>query len=138
MELLQIINQFSERVESLKDSISTEEATKTSLIMPFFQMLGYDVFNPLEFVPEYTADVGIKKGEKVDYAIVIDDKPLILVECKSCNENLDKHGSQLFRYFGTTDAKFGILTNGIIYRFFTDLENKNKMDDTPFFGNRLA
>ena len=134
MELLQIINQFSERVESLKDSISTEEATKTSLIMPFFQMLGYDVFNPLEFVPEYTADVGIKKGEKVDYAIVIDDKPLILVECKSCNENLDKHGSQLFRYFGTTDAKFGILTNGIIYRFFTDLENKNKMDDTPFLA----
>lgn len=64
MELLQIINQFSERVESLKDSISTEEATKTSLIMPFFQMLGYDVFNPLEFVPEYTADVGIKKVKK--------------------------------------------------------------------------
>lgn len=100
--------------------------------MPFFQLLGYDIFNPLEFVPEFTADVGIKKGEKVDYAILIDGIPLILIECKSCNIKLDKHGSQLFRYFGTTDAKFGILTNGIIYKFYTDLETPNKMDSTPF------
>ncbi|MFV0517400.1 MAG: type I restriction endonuclease [Aminipila sp.] len=133
MELDKKISQFSERVETLKDSVSTEEATKTSLIMPFFQMLGYDVFNPLEFVPEYTADVGIKKGEKVDYAINIDGNPLIFIECKSCQESLDKHGSQLFRYFGTTtSAKFAILTNGIIYRFYTDLEDKNKMDEKPF------
>ncbi len=132
MEFVEKLNQFSQRLESLKDSIATEEATKTSMIMPFFQMLGYDVFNPLEFVPEYTADVGIKKGEKVDYAIVVDDQPLILVECKSCHDDLKKHGSQLFRYFGTTPAKFGILTNGIVYKFFTDLEDQNKMDSTPF------
>ena len=103
-----------------------------SLIVPIFQLLGYDVFNPLEFCPEYTADVGIKKGEKVDYAILEDGKPSILIECKSCTEQLDKHSSQLFRYFGTTPAKFGILTNGIIYRFFTDLEEANKMDLIPF------
>lgn len=90
------------------------------------------MFNPLEFVPEFTADVGIKKGEKVDYAIMVDRAPLILIECKSCTENLDKHGSQLFRYFGTTSSRFGILTNGITYRFYTDLEDKNKMDLTPF------
>ncbi|WP_206460205.1 type I restriction endonuclease [Anaerovorax sp. IOR16] len=134
MELNEKINQFTQRIESLKDSIPTEEATKTSLIMPFFQMLGYDVFNPLEFVPEFTADVGIKKGEKVDYAIMIDQKPLILIECKPCNENLDKHGSQLFRYFGTTSSKFAILTNGIVYRFYTDLEDKNKMDSKLFLS----
>lgn len=132
MEFNEKIKQFSERVSALKDTISTEEATKMSLIVPVFQILGYDVFNPLEFCPEYTADVGIKKGEKVDYAILEEGQPNILIECKSCSEQLDKHSSQLFRYFGTTPAKFGILTNGIVYRFYTDLEESNKMDLVPF------
>lgn len=132
MEFNESIKQFSERVATMKDNISTEEATKMSLIVPLFQILGYDVFNPTEFCPEYTADVGIKKGEKVDYAILENGAPSILIECKSCSEQLDKHSSQLFRYFGTTPAKFGILTNGIIYRFYTDLEESNKMDLVPF------
>lgn len=132
MEFNDSIKQFSERVASIKDNITTEEATKMSLIVPLFQILGYDVFNPTEFCPEYTADVGIKKGEKVDYAILENGSPSILIECKSCSEQLDKHSSQLFRYFGTTPAKFGILTNGIIYRFYTDLEESNKMDLVPF------
>ena len=103
------------------------------MIMPFFQMLGYDVFNPMEFIPEFTADVGIKKGEKVDYAISLGGQVTILIEAKCITEHLDKHDSQLFRYFGTTEAKFGILTNGIIYKFYSDLEEKNKMDTSPFF-----
>ena len=134
MDFIDQLKQFSKRVDTLKDSIQTEEATKTAIIMPFFSMLGYDVFNPQEFVPEYTADVGIKKGEKVDYAIMKDDTPVILIECKSISENLERHDSQLFRYFGTTDAKFAILTNGLIYRFFTDLDNPNKMDSDPFLS----
>nr|WP_239256124.1 type I restriction endonuclease [Listeria ilorinensis] len=129
---------ISERVEQLRDNITTEEATKTSLIMPFFQILGYDVFNPLEFSPEYVADVGIKKGEKVDYAILENGNPLILIEAKSISEKLKKHDSQLFRYFGTTTAKIGILTNGDEYRFYTDLEEPNKMDSTPFFSFYLS
>lgn len=132
MEFNESIKQFSERVSIMKNTISTEESTKMSLIVPLFQLLGYDVFNPLEFCPEYTADVGIKKGEKVDYAILEDGKPNILIECKSCSETLDKHASQLFRYFSTTPAKFGILTNGVIYKFYTDLEEANKMDLIPF------
>ncbi len=132
MDFIDQLKQFSKRVENMKDSIQTEEATKTAIIMPFFAMLGYDVFNPQEFVPEFTADVGIKKGEKVDYAIIKDGDPVILVECKSISENLDRHDSQLFRYFGTTTAKFAVLTNGVIYRFYTDLDNPNKMDDDPF------
>lgn len=133
MDIGEKMQQLAERIEIIRASISTEEATKTSMIMPFFQLLGYDVFNPLEFVPEYTADVGLKKKEKVDYAIMIDGKPLIFVECKSCNESLDKHSSQLIRYFNSTiDAKFAILTNGIMYKFFTDLDNPNVMDQTPF------
>lgn len=126
------LKELGKRVISLKDNIATEEATKTSLIMPFFSILGYDLFNPTEFVPEFTADVGIKKGEKVDYAIVLDGKPTILIEAKSINEELTKHDSQLFRYFGTTVSKFGILTNGEEYKFFTDLDEPNKMDLTPF------
>ena len=132
MDFIDQIKQFSKRVEGLKDNLNTEEATKTSLIMPFFALLGYDVFNPEEFVPEFTADVGIKKGEKVDYAILNNGEPVILVEAKWVKEPLDKHGSQLYRYFGTTSAKIRILTNGIIYRFYTDLEEPNKMDKKPF------
>lgn len=132
MDFNEQIKQLSKRISTLKNSVVTEEATKTSFIMPFFQILGYDVFNPTEFFPEYVADVGIKKGEKVDYAIIIDGKPCIFVECKSCNEDLDKHTSQLFRYFAAAPVKFGILTNGIVYRFYTDLEKDNIMDLEPF------
>lgn len=137
MEFEEKLKKFIERIEGLKKVISTEEATKTSLIMPFFQILGFDIFNPHEFTPEYTADVGIKKGEKVDYAINLDGQVAILIEAKSINEKLEKHDSQLFRYFGTTTAKLAILTNGIIYKFYTDLEETNKMDTTPFLEINL-
>ena len=132
MDFIDQLKQFSKRVESLKDTIDTEEATKTAVIMPFFAMLGYDIFNPQEFVPEYTADVGIKKGEKVDYAIIKDDEPVILVECKSISENLGKHDSQAvpvlrddFRQICHPDKRCGV-------RFYTDLDNPNKMDEAPF------
>ena len=133
MEIKEKLYSLSERIEKIIDQIKTEEGTKQSLILPFFQILGYDVFNPLEFCPEFDADYGIKKGEKVDYAIIIDGEPIILVEAKACNDNLDKHGAQLFRYFNSSKAKFGVLTNGIKYRFFTDLDETNKMDQKPFF-----
>ncbi|WP_404460886.1 type I restriction endonuclease [Sutcliffiella horikoshii] len=132
-EFKQQMKNLASRLQRVKDSIHTEEATKTSLIMPLLQILGYDIFNPEELVPEFVADVGIKKGEKIDYAIMRDNDPVILIEAKSVNEVLTKHDSQLFRYFGTTKAKFAILTNGIEYRFFTDLDEQNKMDQKPFF-----
>ncbi len=116
------------------DNIQTEEATKTAFIMPFIMALGYNVFDPTEVVPEFIADIGKKRGEKVDYAIMIDDKPVILIECKPCHSNLDKeHASQLYRYFSSTEARFGVLTNGIIYKFYTDIEKPNIMDEKPFF-----
>lgn len=131
------VYEFGNRIKSIKDSIATEEATKTSIILPFFALLGYDVFNPKEFVPEYVADVGIKKGEKVDYAIILDGLPEILIEAKSINKNLERHDSQLFRYFATTKSKFAILTNGIKYRVYTDLDELNKMDREPFYEFNL-
>lgn len=133
MDFKDEIKLFGDRVEKLKDQIQTEEATKNAFIMPFIKALGYDVFNPFEVMPEFIADIGIKKGEKVDYAIMKEGEPCILVECKHWGESLDPHNSQLFRYFHTTKAKFGLLSNGIIYRFYTDLVEANKMDEKPFF-----
>lgn len=139
MDFIEKLTDFSKRIEHIKENIQTEEATKTSIILPFFQLLGYDVFNPYEFVPEYTADAGIKKGEKVDYAIMINNDPTILVEAKSVNTDLTtKHISQLIRYFSVTKARFGILTNGIIYQFYSDLEEHNKMDTVPFLEIDLS
>lgn len=133
MDFKDEIKLFADRVEKLKDQIQTEEATKNAFIMPFIKALGYDVFNPFEVVPEFVADIGIKKGEKVDYAIMKEGQPCILIECKHWGESLDPHNSQLFRYFHTTSAKFGLLSNGIVYRFYTDLVVPNKMDEKPFF-----
>jgi hypothetical protein len=126
------LRELSKRISELKDKVETEEATKHSFVMPFLRILGYDVFNPEEVVPEFTADIGRRKREKVDYAIMLNGKPLILIEVKNHNESLDNHTNQLVRYFTVTDAKFAILTNGIEYRFFSDLEEKNKMDEAPF------
>lgn len=126
------IFQLAERVQNMKDCTQTEEATKTAFIMPFIKTLGYDVFNPQEVMPEFIADVGIKKGEKVDYAIMRDGKPIIVIECKWWGENLEFHKNQLYRYFTTTDSKFAVLTNGIRYLFFSDLDETNKMDTIPF------
>lgn len=137
MDFKDQIKQLSERVVKLKENIQTEEATKTAFIMPMIQALGYDVFDPTEVVPEYTCDLGIKKGEKIDYAIHKDGLPIILIECKHWKEDLTSHNGQLFRYFHVSNARFGILTNGIIYRFYTDLVEKNKMDEKPFFEFNL-
>jgi len=138
MDFKDEIIQFGKRVDRLLPQIKTEEATKTSLIMPFLKILGYDVFDPFEVQPEFVADIGIKKGEKVDYAILRDDKPMILIECKHYADGLDPHNSQLFRYFHTTEAKFGLLTNGLEYRFYTDLVSANKMDEKPFFEFKIT
>lgn len=132
MDFKDQIKQLSERVAKLKNNIHTEEATKNAFIMPFIQSLGYDVFNPLEVVPEFICDIGIKKGEKIDYAIFRDDAPIILIECKHWKQKLDIHDGQLLRYFHVSKAKFALLTNGIIYRFYTDLIEPNKMDEKPF------
>jgi hypothetical protein len=132
MDFKDQIKQLGDRVTKLKEQIQTEEATKNAFIMPFLQTLGYDVFNPLEVVPEYITDIGTKKGEKIDYAIFKDGTPTILVECKHWGQNLNLHDGQLLRYFHVSKAKFGLLTNGISYRFYSDLVESNKMDEKPF------
>lgn len=132
MEVQTKLKALSEKIDLLKNQIQTEEATKTAFTLPFINILGYDIFNPIEVVPEFTADIGLKKGEKVDYAIFQDGNPILIIECKHWKEDLNVHNSQLFRYFHVTKARFSLLTNGIEYRFYTDLEEPNKMDEKPF------
>jgi len=135
MDFIDKIRNLANRIPAQLEYCQTEEATKTALIMPFINALGYDVFDPAEVVPEFIADIGTKKGEKADYAIIIDGKPLILLECKWSGSDLGKeHASQLHRYFTSVPSvKFGVLTNGIHYQFFSDLDAPNRMDTTPFF-----
>ncbi|MBN2562652.1 MAG: type I restriction enzyme HsdR N-terminal domain-containing protein [Phycisphaerae bacterium] len=133
MDLIDKLRELAIRIPKQLPHLSTEEATKTALVMPLISALGYNVFDPTEVVPEFTADVGTKKGEKVDYAILRDGQPIILFECKWSGCSLDgAHASQLYRYFTVTPARFGVLTNGLQYRFFSDLEEPNKMDSRPF------
>jgi hypothetical protein len=126
---------LGDRLRDHSETIATEEAAKTSIVLPFLSSLGYDVFNPAEVIPEFTADAVGKKGEKVDHAIKLDGEIRILVECKGLNTKLDKtHLSQLFRYFSVTKARFAVLTNGKTYQFHTDLDEPNKLDPRPFFS----
>jgi hypothetical protein len=131
------LNNLGDKIKNTQDKILTEEATKNSYILPFLNILGYDVFDPTVVVPEFTADIGRKKNEKVDYAIMVKDKPLILIEAKTHTESLDRHKTQLERYFTVTESKFAVLTNGIEYRFYSDLEKPNVMDKGPFLTINL-
>ena len=134
MDLADRVREVSGRIAKRLDSIKTEEATKTALVLPFItHVLGFNVFDPDEVVPEFTADVGTKKGEKVDYAIVRNGSPIMLFECKHYGVELSKEpASQLYRYFSVTDARLGVLTDGVIYRFYSDIDEPNKMDQRPF------
>ncbi|OON69479.1 type I restriction endonuclease [Hymenobacter sp. CRA2] len=133
MELIDQLSNLASRVQKQVGHIQTEEATKNALVLPFINALGYNVFDPTEVVPEFICDIGTKKGEKVDYAIFRDGKPIMLIECKHVGADLNvNHAGQLFRYFHVTEARIAILTNGVTYKLFTDLEQPNKMDERPF------
>ncbi len=132
------LEQLHQRVDSLKDQINTEEATKNAFVMPFIQILGFDIFNPTEVIPEHICDIGTKKGEKIDYMIKKDGVPILIIECKHWKEKPDAHNSQLHRYYHVSKSRFGVLTNGHIYNFYADLEKPNIMDEKPFFTLNLT
>jgi len=137
MDFDERFNQYLKKVSKVKDQVSdlTEEATKHALVMPFFSMLGYDVFDTNEFMPEFVCDLGTKKGEKIDYAILKDGEPLILIEAKRAGMKLQKQQySQLYRYFTVNRCRIAILTNGIVYQMFSDINTPNIMDDEPFLS----
>jgi predicted type IV restriction endonuclease len=134
MEIAERTQALALKIRKHKAGIETEEATKNAFVMPFIStVLGYDVFNPAEVIPEFTADVGTKKGEKIDYAVSHGEKIQLLIEVKKINDPLKiEHASQLYRYFAVTNARIAILTNGEVYQFYTDLDAPNRMDAKPF------
>jgi len=132
-DILEDIRVLAAKIERTRSLVATEEATKSAFVMPFLAALGYDVFDPAEVTPELVADVGMKRGEKIDYAIHIDGTPVMLIECKHHASSLSlENASQLFRYYAVSECRIGVLTNGIEYRFYTDLDSVNKMDGKPF------
>lgn len=131
MDFKDNILQLAERIAKQKDAILTEEATKTAFIMPMIVCLGYDVFNPFEVVPEMDCDL-TRRGDKVDYAIKNGEKVILLIECKQCSAKLNLHNAQLSKYYAASNARFGVLTNGVEYRFYADLDKLNIMDENPF------
>jgi len=125
-----------QHIRAYASKCQTEEAAKHALVLPFLHYaLGWNIFNPLEVIPEYTADAGIKKGEKVDYAVMKNGKIAFIIECKQPGSRLERdHASQLYRYFATLlPCRIAILTDGVRYLFYTDTENPNILDETPFF-----
>lgn len=132
------IEQLSNRSTALKSQLKSEEGAKTALVLPLLQILGYDIFNPKQIMPELIADIGTKKSERVDYAIMSSGNPKLIIECKKIEDKLqDSSISQLFRYFTALRVKFSILTNGLTYQFFSDIETPNIMDSRPFFTFNL-
>ena len=98
MSFRELIVELSKRAQTVQQIAQTEEATKNALVLPFLRALGFDVFDLSQVIPEYTADVGIKKGEKVDYAVQFNGKLQYLIEAKSVNTLLsNSQYSQLFR-----------------------------------------
>ncbi|TDK41118.1 type I restriction endonuclease [Antarcticimicrobium luteum] len=133
-DFVQLVEGLAERSRVAERQAVTEEATKTSVILPLLQAWGFDVFSLNEVIPEFVADVGTKKGEKVDFAVKIDGKIAMLVEAKPITSKLgDAQFNQLFRYFSVTEARLAILTNGREAWFFSDTDAPNKMDKKPFF-----
>lgn len=135
MDITARVRDLADRAQQQLPRIKTEEATKFALINPFIrEVLGYNTADLTEVVPEYTADVGVKKGEKVDYAILHDGAPLVLIEAKQAGTRLhEEEPSQLYRYFTVThSARFGIYTDGVKYLFYSDLDKDNLMDRKPF------
>ena len=127
------VKDFCKTIPDKLEHIDSEETSKIALITPFLRLMGYDTTNPAEVKAEYTADVGTKQGEKVDFAILEDGNPIIFIECKSATNELNTDNiSQLFRYFSITDIQIGLLTNGVEYQFFTTGEDNNRMDEKPF------
>jgi hypothetical protein len=134
MDLIDHLQGLAARAEQTGDSLTNEEATKMALIAPFIQALGYDIFNPTEVKPEFSADLpGIKQGERVDYAVLENGQPKILIEAKPFRTDLrSAEKGQLSRYFQATHARIGILSNGRQFLFFSDLDRQNLMDEKPF------
>jgi len=135
VDLKESIAVFVRRIKDLSDHVKgNEQATKQSLVGPLFSILGYDLTDPRECIPEFKTDFGIGRSVKpVDWSFMANGKPIFFVEAKEAGKKLAGYSEQLGDYFAkSTDVKLGILTNGVQWKFYTDVDNSNVMDKEPF------
>ncbi len=130
---------FSKVAVTRSERVTSEEAAKQYLILPFFQLLGYDPLDPDEIIPEAQASFSDKFKNKVDYAICIDREPVIGVECKRTGELATADKGEIRGYFNAVPSiKLGILTDGLVYELYSDTDSENMMDENPFVKFDLA
>lgn len=135
MSLFDSLSRIAEQIQQQRQLMRNEEATLQVSIRPFIEALGYSTRNLAEVAPQYTADPRPSGTDRVDYAILRESKPVILVEAKAAIASLTENNwKQLHDYFNAEEVRFGILTNGIEYRFYTDLSKRNIMDKQPFLA----
>lgn len=133
MSLFDSLSAISEQIKNQRHLINNEAATEMVSVRPFIRALDYDIFNLAEVEPQYTADPNSSGTDRVDYVIKREGDPIMLVEIKSANTTLNPHHwKQLHSYFVALDVEFGVLTNGLEYRFYTDTKKSNVMDEVPF------
>lgn len=111
----------------------TEAATNQYLVLPFFQLLGYDPLNPDEIIPEAHASFSDKFKNRVDFAICKGSEPVIAVESKKVGTLSEANRGELKGYYNAVPSvKLGILTDGLVWQLYTDTGLENMMDDQPF------
>ncbi len=133
MSLFDSLSKISEQIQRQRHLITSEQDTILVSVQPFIRALGYDLQNLAEVKSEYSADAKSYGGERVDYALLRDGAPMVFIEAKSIDVKLNEtHWKQLHNYYNARDARFGVLTNGIEYRFYADLDKSNIMDKQPF------
>lgn len=124
---------IARRLPTIRPVCTNEESTKLFLVLPVLNALGYDVTDPTVVQPEFAADFRDGISDRVDYAILRDGEPVIAIECKKVGADLASNRGQLRAYFTALQSvSLGILTNGVSFEFFVDIENANIMDDEPF------
>ena len=136
-QLQQKLSAFSSRVRDVAPKCDSEATTKSYLIVPYLdEILGYNPHNPDHCVPEYSADVK-GSGDKVDYALLHNDKPIIIVEAKSIGSIQTNHATpgQLNGYFVGCDADFAALTDGLIWNWYRAKPNHFQLEATPFLSH---
>lgn len=126
---------FAERMVGTAPKCTNEESTKLFLVLPFLNFLGYDDRNPDEVCPEHNADFSEKYKNRVDFAILKSDKPVIAIECKTLGMPLRDERGQLRSYFNAAPTvKMGVITDGIVYEFYADSDEPNMMDPSAFLA----
>ncbi|MFZ1075795.1 MAG: hypothetical protein WAN47_00005, partial [Nitrosotalea sp.] len=109
-EIKILVDKYQRILDSGEIKEYSEEDTKKDFILPFFEVLGWDVTNKLE--NEVTAEQKISKG-RVDYAFRLHEIPKFFVEAKPFRENVDdrKYVDQAINYSWLKGVTWAVLTN---------------------------